>query len=115
MTKEIFKNLYTEAGFKSKNELAKALNLSYSAVTQWGCGDVKFPPYLKAVLKWAVKAKKYDEALSGRNLGLVRDEVGCDEPLKVEQELEKLRLENAKLREELEKFERYKEALRAIL
>ncbi|EHK4961631.1 hypothetical protein V7J24_001434, partial [Campylobacter upsaliensis] len=53
MTKEIFKNLYTEAGFKSKNELAKALNLSYSAVTQWGCGDVKFPPYLKAVLKWA--------------------------------------------------------------
>ncbi|HEC1582695.1 TPA: hypothetical protein R1X64_001629, partial [Campylobacter upsaliensis] len=53
MTKEIFKNLYTEAGFKSKNELAKALNLSYSAVTQWGCGDVKFPPYLKAVLEWA--------------------------------------------------------------
>ncbi|HEF3570665.1 TPA: hypothetical protein R9130_000566 [Campylobacter upsaliensis] len=108
MTKEIFKNLYTEAGFKSKNELAKALNLSYSAVTQWGCGDVKFPPYLKAVLKWAVKAKKYDEALKS----------GFDEsekPQECPSNIEALSLENARLREECEKYEALKRALKEAL
>lgn len=39
MDKENFKKLFVEAGFKNKQELAKALNLSYSCVTQWGCGD----------------------------------------------------------------------------
>ena len=106
MTKENFKNLYTEAGFKSKNELAKALNLSYSAVTQWGCGDVKFPPYLKAVLEWAVKAKKYDEALKK----------GFDESEKPKECLsEALSLENARLREELREYEELKRVLKRVL
>ncbi|EAJ1957408.1 hypothetical protein CTX62_09335 [Campylobacter upsaliensis] len=114
MEKEEFQKLMQKAGFKNKQELAVLLNLSYGSVNAWG--SVKpYPRYLKSWFENYIKAKKYDEALSGRNLGLVRDEVGCDEPLKVKQELEKLRLENAKLREELEKFERYKEALRAIL
>lgn len=108
MTKENFKNLYTEAGFKSKNELAKALNLSYSAVTQWGCGDVKFPPYLKAVLEWAVKAKKYDEALKR---GLDEGEKPKECPLNIEA----LSLENARLREECEKYEALKRALKEAL
>lgn len=106
MTKENFKNLYTEAGFKSKNELAKALNLSYSAVTQWGCGDVKFPPYLKAVLEWAVKAKKYDEALKK----------GLDESEKPKEcPSEALSLENARLREELREYEELKRVLKRVL
>ncbi|MDL0114405.1 hypothetical protein NYG88_03795 [Campylobacter felis] len=114
MDKENFKKLFVEAGFKNKQELAELLGLNYGSVNAWG--SVKpYPKYLKSWFENYIKAKKYDEALSGGNLGLVRDEVGCDEPLKVKQELEELRLENAKLREELEKFERYKEALRAIL
>lgn len=108
MTKENFKNLYTEAGFKSKNELAKALNLSYSAVTQWGCGDVKFPPYLKAVLEWAVKAKKYDEVLKK---GFDESEKPKECPLN----MEALSLENARLREECEKYEALKRALKEAL
>ncbi|EAI7263602.1 helix-turn-helix domain-containing protein [Campylobacter upsaliensis] len=114
MDKVLFLNMMKELGCKNKKELAKILNMPYNSVNNWG-NVQKFPPYVEPFLNALVKAKKYDEALSGRNLGLVRDEVGCDEPLKVKQELEKLRLENAKLREELEKFERYKEALRAIL
>ena len=107
-TKENFKNLYTEAGFKSKNELAKALNLSYSAVTQWGCGDVKFPPYLKAVLEWAVKAKKYDEALKK---GFDESEKPQECPLN----MEALSLENARLREELREYEELKRVLKRVL
>ncbi|EAH6260016.1 hypothetical protein Q6T38_001442 [Campylobacter upsaliensis] len=114
MTKEKFKSLMQEAGIKSKKELAELMGLHYGTINNWG-NTQGYPTYLNNYFHFIIKAKKYDEALSGRNLGLVRDEVGCDEPLKVKQELEKLRLENAKLREELEKFERYKEALRAIL
>ncbi|EAL9781437.1 hypothetical protein D0Y19_07010 [Campylobacter upsaliensis] len=112
MDKVLFLNMMKELGCKNKKELAKILNMPYNSVNNWG-NVQKFPPYVEPFLNALVKAKKYDEALSG-SLGLVRDEMGCDEALKVKQELEKLRLENAKLREELEKFERYKEALRAI-
>ncbi|EAL3991374.1 hypothetical protein A9746_09250 [Campylobacter upsaliensis] len=113
MTKEKFKSLMQEAGIKSKKELAELMGLHYGTINNWG-NTQGYPTYLNNYFHFIIKAKKYDEALSG-SLGLVRDEAGCDEPLKVKQELEKLRLENAKLREELEKFERYKEALRAIL
>ncbi|ELJ8894819.1 hypothetical protein RT874_001928 [Campylobacter upsaliensis] len=101
MTKEKFKSLMQEAGIKSKKELAELMGLHYGTINNWG-NTQGYPTYLNNYFHFIIKAKKYDEA-------------GCDEPLKVKQELEKLRLENAKLREELEKFERYKEALRAIL
>ena len=112
MDKENFKTLFVEAGFKNKQELAKALNLSYSCVTQWGCGDVKFPPYLKVVLEWAIKAKKYDEALLKKGFESLNPEDNAGDE---KSELERLRLENAKMREELENYESLKRALKRAL
>ncbi|MCR2055775.1 hypothetical protein CHLV4139_09845, partial [Campylobacter helveticus] len=74
---------------------------------------VKFPPYLKVVLEWAIKAKKYDEALKKgfESLKEVAEDNAGDE----KSELERLRLENAKMREELENYEDLKRALKRAL
>ncbi len=66
MTKDEFRELFKEAGFKNKYELAKVLNLSYQSVNNWGSGDTQYPKYLKPFLKYYIKAKAYDELMQER-------------------------------------------------
>ncbi|MBS4275652.1 hypothetical protein [Campylobacter vulpis] len=105
MTKENFKKLFVEAGFKGKQELAELLGLNYSSVNAWG--SVKpYPKYLKSWFENYIKAKKYDEALgSGVDLG----SAGSAE------NVEALRLENVRLREELREYEELKSVLKRVL
>lgn len=107
MDKEKFKSLMQEAGIKKKQELAGLLDLTYGSVNAWG--SIKpYPKYLKSWFENYIKAKKYDEALkNGVSESLQNDESGV--------ELEKLRLENMALRERLKDFEKFREALRAIM
>lgn len=63
MTKERFKELLHESGFKNKKAFADEFGLAYSSVNNWGVSN-PFPPYLECVFKWAKKAKKYDELMS---------------------------------------------------
>ena len=63
VTKDEFKALYKEAGFKNKNELAKALGLSHSSVNAWG-SVTPFPRYVELLLRYAIKARKYDELIA---------------------------------------------------
>lgn len=58
-TKEVTR-LIKEAGFKSKAEFAKAMNLTEVAVNFWG-NKTQAPAWLKQVLEWSFKARKYDE------------------------------------------------------
>ena len=63
MTKEEFKSLMKEAGFKRKLDLAQALDLSYQSVNNWGTKTKPYPHYLKLLLTCYIKAKKYDELM----------------------------------------------------
>lgn len=63
MTKEEFKSLMKEAGFKNKFELSKFLNLEYQSVNNWGTKTKPYPHYLKLLLTCYIKAKKYDELM----------------------------------------------------
>ncbi|MCR2112493.1 hypothetical protein [Campylobacter upsaliensis] len=105
MEKEEFQKLMQKAGFKNKQELAVLLNLSYGSVNAWG--SVKpYPRYLKSWFENYIKAKKYDEALKK----------GFDESEKPKEcPSEALSLENARLREECEKYEALKRALKEAL
>ncbi|EAH5902877.1 hypothetical protein EEL71_00010 [Campylobacter upsaliensis] len=107
MEKEEFQKLMQKAGFKNKQELAVLLNLSYGSVNAWG--SVKpYPRYLKSWFENYIKAKKYDEALKK----------GFDEsekPQECPSNVEALSLENARLREECEKYEALKRALKEAL
>lgn len=105
MTKEKFKSLMQEAGIKSKKELAELLGLPYGSVNNWGSSK-NYPIWLKNVFAFIIKAKKYDEALKR----------GLDESEKPKEcSLEALSLENARLREECEKYEALKRALKEAL
>lgn len=107
MEKEEFQKLMQKAGFKNKQELAVLLNLSYGSVNAWG--SVKpYPRYLKSWFENYIKAKKYDEALKK---GLDESEKPKECPLNIEA----LSLENARLREECEKYEALKRALKEAL
>ncbi|MDL0147596.1 hypothetical protein NYG95_08270 [Campylobacter felis] len=108
MDKENFKKLFVEAGFKNKQELAELLGLkNYGSVNAWG--SVKpYPKYLKSWFENYIKAKKYDEALKR---GFDEGEKPQERPLNVEA----LSLENARLREECEKYEALKKALKEAL
>ena len=107
MEKEEFQKLMQKAGFKNKQELAVLLNLSYGSVNAWG--SVKpYPRYLKSWFENYIKAKKYDEALKK---GFDESEKPKECPLNVEA----LSLENARLREECEKYEALKRALKEAL
>ncbi|EAL52714.1 hypothetical protein CUP1504 [Campylobacter upsaliensis RM3195] len=107
MTKEKFKSLMQEAGIKSKKELAELLGLPYGSVNNWGSSK-NYPIWLKNVFAFIIKAKKYDEALKR---GLDEGEKPKECPLNVEA----LSLENARLREECEKYEALKRALKEAL
>ncbi|EHE0559573.1 hypothetical protein J0E37_001739 [Campylobacter upsaliensis] len=105
MEKEEFQKLMQKAGFKNKQELAVLLNLSYGSVNAWG--SVKpYPRYLKSWFENYIKAKKYDEALKK---GFNESEKPKECPS------EALSLENARLREECEKYEALKRALKEAL
>ncbi|MCR2105338.1 hypothetical protein CUPS4244_09670 [Campylobacter upsaliensis] len=107
MEKEEFQKLMQKAGFKNKQELAVLLNLSYGSVNAWG--SVKpYPRYLKSWFENYIKAKKYDEALKK---GFDESEKPKECPLNIEA----LSLENARLREECEKYEALKRALKEAL
>lgn len=54
------KYLIKKAGFKSKAEFARELNLNEDSVYNWG-GANPVPKWLFKVLEWAIKARKYDE------------------------------------------------------
>lgn len=62
MTMQEFKSLLCQAGFKNKKEFAAEFKLAYSSVNNWG-SVTPFPPYLETALKWAIKARKYDDLL----------------------------------------------------
>lgn len=62
MTKERFKELLKQAGFKNKKEFADEFKLAYSSINNWGVSN-PYPPYLECVFKWAIKARKYDELM----------------------------------------------------
>lgn len=62
MDKETFQSLCKLAGFKKKNELAKALGLSYGSVNAWG-NTKPYPHYLRLLLESMIKARAYDEAI----------------------------------------------------
>lgn len=66
MTKEEFKILMKEAGFKRKLDLAQALDLSYQSVNNWGASN-EYPRYLKPFLLAYAKAKKYDELMKDKS------------------------------------------------
>ncbi|EPU7736043.1 hypothetical protein ACVZN2_001454 [Campylobacter upsaliensis] len=107
MTKEKFKSLMQEAGIKSKKELAELLGLPYGSVNNWGSSK-NYPVWLKNMFAFIIKAKKYDEALKK----------GFDEsekPQECPSNVEALSLENARLREECEKYEALKRALKEAL
>ncbi|WP_099507664.1 helix-turn-helix domain-containing protein [Campylobacter vulpis] len=105
MDKEQFLTMMKELGCKNKKELAKILNMPYNSVNNWG-NVQKFPPYVEPFLNALVKAKKYDEALgSGVDLG----SAGSAE------NVEALRLENVRLREELREYEELKSVLKRVL
>ena len=85
--------------------MAALLNLSYGSVNAWG--SVKpYPRYLKSWFENYIKAKKYDEALKK---GFNESEKPKECPS------EALSLENARLREECEKYEALKRALKEAL
>ncbi|MBS4407327.1 helix-turn-helix domain-containing protein [Campylobacter vulpis] len=112
MDKEQFLTMMKELGCKNKKELAKILNMPYNSVNNWG-NVQKFPPYVEPFLNALVKAKKYDEALSsGVNLGSAGE---CEGLAKSAENVEALSLENARLREECEKYEALKRALKEAL
>lgn len=89
-----------EAGFKNKKELAKAMNLPYNSVNNWGSG-ADYPNYCEPFLNALIKAKKYDEALKS---GFCESE-----------NIEALRLENTRLRAELEEYEELKRVLKKVV
>lgn len=60
MTNDEFKSLLFDAGFKTKKDLSEFLGLHYTTTTKWG-KDNPYPTWLKPVLEWAIKAKKYDD------------------------------------------------------
>ncbi|MCR2121389.1 hypothetical protein [Campylobacter upsaliensis] len=107
MTKEKFKSLMQEAGIKSKKELAELMGLHYGTINNWG-NTQGYPTYLNNYFHFIIKAKKYDEALKR---GLDESEKPKECPLNIEA----LSLENARLREECEKYEALKRALKEAL
>lgn len=69
MTNEEFKSLLLQAGFKSKKEFAEFIGLHYMTAIKWG-KENPYPSWLKIMLQWAKKARKYDElvlALAEKN------------------------------------------------
>ncbi|ENO7738203.1 hypothetical protein ACB560_001794 [Campylobacter upsaliensis] len=105
MTKEKFKSLMQKAGIKSKKELAELMGLHYGTINNWG-NTQGYPTYLNNYFHFIIKAKKYDEALKK----------GFDESEKSQEcPSEALSLENARLREECEKYEALKRALKEAL
>ncbi|MCR2105337.1 hypothetical protein CUPS4244_09665 [Campylobacter upsaliensis] len=107
MTKEKFKSLMQEAGIKSKKELAELMGLHYGTINNWG-NTQGYPTYLNNYFHFIIKAKKYDEALKK---GFDESEKPKECPLNIEA----LSLENARLREECEKYEALKRALKEAL
>ncbi|MDL0104242.1 helix-turn-helix domain containing protein [Campylobacter felis] len=107
MDKEQFLTMMKELGCKNKKELAKILNMPYNSVNNWG-NVQKFPPYVEPFLNALVKAKKYDEALK-------KSFNESEKPQKCPSNVEALSLENARLREECEKYEALKRALKEAL
>lgn len=59
-TAKLVSKAIKQAGFKSKVAFAREIGLPESSVGSWGSSN-PVPPYLKKVLEWAKKAKKYDE------------------------------------------------------
>ncbi|MDL0109145.1 hypothetical protein NYG93_08840 [Campylobacter felis] len=107
MTKEKFKSLMSEAEVKNKKELAELLGLPYGSVNNWGSSK-NYPVWLKNVFAFIIKAKKYDEALK-------KSFNESEKPQKCPSNVEALSLENARLREECEKYEALKRALKEAL
>lgn len=61
-TPKLISRAIKQAGFKSKAAFAREIGLPESSVGSWGSSN-PVPPYLKKVLEWAKKAKKYDELI----------------------------------------------------
>lgn len=62
MNNDEFKSLLLQAGFKSKLEFAELLGLHYMTAIKWGKAN-PYPSWLEFTLKWAIKARKYDELM----------------------------------------------------
>ncbi len=70
MTKEEFKQLRAEAGFKTDAEFAKALNIHPNNINSWNTGQNPYPKYLKNILflfkmNNDFDEEKYEEFLMG--------------------------------------------------
>lgn len=59
MDRDEFKKLLKVSGFKNKNELAKFLGLTHSAVNNWG-SSAEFPFYIEILLKALAKNKELE-------------------------------------------------------
>lgn len=61
MTKDEFKNLMKQAGFKNKQQLAQVLHLTHSAVNAWGSTN-PYPKWLKVFLQTYIELQRYKKS-----------------------------------------------------
>ena len=73
MTKEEFKSLMTQAGYKKKNDLAIFLGSSHSAVNGWGTQTKPFPKYIKPLLESLAKVRELEHTIQDLQAQIKRD------------------------------------------
>ncbi|WP_297813127.1 hypothetical protein [uncultured Helicobacter sp.] len=106
LTKESFNLLITEAGFNTKKDFARFVNLPYNSINNWGNNGNKFPKYVMTLMIALIKSRKYDSLMKSSSIML---------------ECEKLKDENVKLKSiihnleaEVKKFEVLKKSINRI-
>ncbi|ARJ57123.1 hypothetical protein [Campylobacter cuniculorum] len=119
MTKEEFKHLRAEAGFKSDAELARALNISVLNINNWNMGYYPYPKYLRNILTLFKLKNHFDkEEYDNFLLNFIpkrrikkhikkedRDFVKNAKIILKDKNLEELEKENQKLKQEIEVLE----------
>ncbi len=90
LTKENFMPLINEAGFKTKKEFARFVNLPYNSVNNWGNNRNKFPKYVMTLMIALIKSRKYDSLMNSDSIAL---------------ENENLKKEISNLREKVDELE----------
>lgn len=72
MTKEEFKSLMTQAGYKKKNDLAIFLDISYNAINAWG-NTKPFPKYIKPLLESLAKVRELEHTIQDLQAQIKKD------------------------------------------
>ncbi|TLE15955.1 hypothetical protein LS72_005190 [Helicobacter apodemus] len=70
LTKENFMLLINEAGFKTKKDFARFINLPYNSINNWGNNRNKFPRYVTALMIALIKSHKYDNLINSNSIAL---------------------------------------------